>query len=224
LLLISVLCIFKTHYIKLTFLFRLLAFGIFSLVGLQTVKAQLAAHVGGAGSLKLDNSEVRKLHSTYLGDDLLLYVCLPRTYNEGKAHFPVLYLTDADDFVMMSAEISRLMSVNREIPEMIVVGLAYGAHITKPGNHRNRDYAPSPDPRFPESGGAGRFINCLEKEIFSITDSLYRTVKTERTFYGTSLGALFGTYVLFNKPEMFNRYILASPSLWWGEKGIFKDE
>ena len=175
-------------------------------------------------ALKLDHSEVRILHSLNLKDDLYLYICLPRTYYESNARFPVLYLTDADDFTMMTAEISRLMSVNNEIPEMIVVGLAYGAHITKQGNHRNRDYAPIPDSHFPESGSASIFVSCIEEEVFLEIDSKYRTNPSEKVFYGSSLGALFGTYVLFTRPEMFKRYILASPSLWWAEKEIFKDE
>ena len=38
-----------------------------------------------------------------------------------------------------------------------------------------------------------------------------------------SLGGLFGLYTLFNQPDTFNRYIVGSPSIWWGDRAIMKD-
>jgi predicted alpha/beta superfamily hydrolase len=32
------------------------------------------------------------------------------------------------------------------------------------------------------------------------------------------MGGLFSSYILFTKPELFNYYLISSPSWWWGNK------
>ena len=55
-------------------------------------------------------------------------------------------------------------------------------------------------------------------------DSAYRTNAT-RIIHGHSMGGLFLSYVLFTNPELFDGYIISSPSWWWGKKKyIFKKE
>ena len=38
---------------------------------------------------------------------------------------------------------------------------------------------------------------------------------SSKTIIGQSLGGLLATEILFKKPELFNKYIIVSPSLWW---------
>lgn len=44
------------------------------------------------------------------------------------------------------------------------------------------------------------------------------------TYWGSSLGGLFGAWVLLNEPSTFRRYRLSSPSLWWDGGVIFQHE
>lgn len=37
---------------------------------------------------------------------------------------------------------------------------------------------------------------------------------------GQSLGGLLATEIVLKKPELFNRYIIISPSLWWGDGSL----
>jgi predicted alpha/beta superfamily hydrolase len=46
----------------------------------------------------------------------------------------------------------------------------------------------------------------------------------QRTYFGTSLGGLFGTYVLFTAPELFSNYIIGSPSFWYDDGIMFQFE
>ena len=39
---------------------------------------------------------------------------------------------------------------------------------------------------------------------------------------GQSLGGLLATEILFKKPELFDNYIIASPSLWWDDESLLK--
>jgi predicted alpha/beta superfamily hydrolase len=44
------------------------------------------------------------------------------------------------------------------------------------------------------------------------------------TAIGSSLGALFGAWVLLTAPLTFGRYILASPALFWNDEEVWHSE
>lgn len=46
----------------------------------------------------------------------------------------------------------------------------------------------------------------------------------DRTLIGHSFGALFGAYVLFTASDVFGRYLLSSPSLWWDDCLLLRTE
>ncbi|MEO6134203.1 MAG: alpha/beta hydrolase-fold protein, partial [Ginsengibacter sp.] len=46
----------------------------------------------------------------------------------------------------------------------------------------------------------------------------------DRGIDGHSLGGLFATYSLLASPDLFQRYGINSPSLWWNNKEMFKLE
>ena len=45
-----------------------------------------------------------------------------------------------------------------------------------------------------------------------------------QTLYGHSLGGLFVLGVMFNHPDSFNSYVASSPSIWWDNRSVLKDE
>ena len=49
-------------------------------------------------------------------------------------------------------------------------------------------------------------------------------VVDDRTYVGDSMGGLFGTYVLFNHPGFFNRYVIGSPWICWDHPLCFDYE
>ncbi|MEN8139481.1 MAG: hypothetical protein ABFR62_13740, partial [Bacteroidota bacterium] len=44
-----------------------------------------------------------------------------------------------------------------------------------------------------------------------------------RGYLGYSYGGLFGTYILLNEPQLFNKYLIGSPSLWWDDYLLSKE-
>jgi len=58
----------------------------------------------------------------------------------------------------------------------------------------------------------------IRDDLKSLINSNYRANPEDNTIYGHSLGGLFALYVLFHRPDTFNRYIVLSPSLWWDKK------
>ena len=117
-----------------------------------------------------------------------------------------------------------LLPVRGEMPEIIVVGIAYGAYPGQEGNNRTRDFTPTAVQDFPSSGGAEKFFQFIRDELIPVIDTKYRTDPRDRTLSGASLGGLFSLYVLFENPGTFNRYKISSPSIWWDNDVTFELE
>ena len=154
------------------------------------------------------------LHSNILNEDRVVWVRTPRTYDQGKEALPVLYLTDGPDHInVIGGEIDFLVRQDR-MPPMIVVGIA--------NTDRTRDLTPShsdtknSDGKVanPTSGGGDRFLDFIQNELMPEIDKRYHTAPY-RVFAGHSLGGLIAVHILISRPDMFNAYIAASPSLWW---------
>ena len=99
--------------------------------------------------------------------------------------------------------------------------------VTHPRQARNRDYTPSHDAKdYPagEYGQAEQYRQFLLNEVFPFVAKNYRADMQRKVFSGHSYGGLFGMHVLFNSPEMFQAYILGSPSLWFDKRAIFAHE
>jgi hypothetical protein len=70
-----------------------------------------------------------------------------------------------------------------------------------------------------KTGGAAKFLECIEKEVFPFMESNYRVSATGRGLGGYSYGGLFSLYVLFKRPELFSLYYAGSPSIKY-DKGV----
>jgi predicted alpha/beta superfamily hydrolase len=154
--------------------------------------------------------------SAILGEKRILNISLPEGYNaKDTVRYPVIYLLDGsanEDFIHISGlvQYSSFEWVNY-IPKSIVVGIAT--------INRRRDFTfPSTveeqTKAYPEAGHSDKFIAFIEKELQPFIERYYHT-NASKTIIGQSLGGLLETEILFKKPELFNRYIIVSPSLWW---------
>jgi len=108
-----------------------------------------------------------------------------------------------------------------KMQEAIIVGISYSKGSRGPSS-RIRDYTHIEDSSWKfQTGKAKEHISFIEKSIFSFIEKNYR-VNESRTFVGNSLGGLLGAYILFTKPDMFNNYVLGSPSVWFKDNDILK--
>ena len=184
------------------------------------------------------DSELRFLKSRLLGKEYKIQVALPTGYAESKETYPVLYLLDADTFFGTIAETVRFLAASRkmfsiEVPDMIVVGVGYPIEIArscytswesaKPSEYwcaRAKDLTSTEDATMEgwPSGGASDFLAFIRDDLKPLINSNYRANPEDSTIYGDSLGGLFALYVLFHRPDTFNRYIVLSPSLFCGKK------
>ncbi len=159
------------------------------------------------------------------GQVFQLRVSLPeRYYDLDTTTYPVLYLLDGDYCFAMATDVLRYLNYSGEVPEMILVAIAYDSvKMASEGgkNMRVRDLTPSPAENRPGSGGAENFRRFVKEEVFPFIESNYRVAPGDRALWGHSLGGLFGLYVLFHSPEFFRRYIIVSPALRYGNRDAF---
>jgi len=152
------------------------------------------------------------------GEPYRISVGLPPSYaRESERRFPVLYGLDADVGFASLVEVTRFLARSREIPEVIVVGIGYDADFATWRSRRAADLTPVSTDEQPTSGHASEFLDFIATELIPLVESRYRTTR-DRTLSGYSLGGLFGTYVLFHRPELFQRYVLGSPSYGWADR------
>ncbi len=145
-------------------------------------------------------------------------VGLPLSYGrEPGRRYPVVYGLDADVGFTASVAIARFLARAGELPEVIAVGIGYGGDLEDWGRRRVADLTPVAVDDHPGSGQAARFLDFIEGEVIPAIERRYRTAP-DRTLIGYSLGGLFGTYALFHRPGIFQRYVLGSPSYEWGHR------
>ncbi len=133
----------------------------------------------------------------------------------------VIYLTDALYSFQVVSGATRFPMNTGKMQEAIIVGISY-SKASKGPSSRIRDYTHVEDGNWKyQTGNANKHIDFIEKSVFSYIDEHYR-VSGSRTFVGNSLGGLLGAYILFTKPDMFDNYILGSPSVWFKNYDILK--
>jgi predicted alpha/beta superfamily hydrolase len=170
---------------------------------------------------ELNIGERVEIKSKILNENRILNIYLPYGYSKDSIKkYPVIYLLDGsinEDFIHISGlvQFGSFSWINM-IPETIVVGIS--------NVDRKRDFTfPTTVERdkkdFPTTGKSENFINFIEKELQPFIDSNYKT-NAIKTIIGQSLGGLLATEILFNNPQLFDNYIIISPSLWWNNESL----
>jgi hypothetical protein len=163
------------------------------------------------------------IHSTTLGEDRVLNIALPQGYHpDSAARYPVIYLLDGgadEDFIHVTGALQfAAFEWIAWQPPSIVVGLA--------NVDRKRDLTfpttiAADKEKFPTTGGSAAFTRFIADEVIPYVEANYRT-DGDRMLIGQSLGGLFAAEVLIKRPELFNRYLIVSPSIWWDDGSLLK--
>lgn len=149
--------------------------------------------------------------SNVLGEERPIIISLPKGYEDSKSNYPVLYLTDGLQNIWHTIGSMEVLTRTGSVPPMIIVGIE--------STNRSRDFSPTFNENSAGSGGGSKFLGFIEEELMPYVDSNYRT-HPFRVLEGHSLGGLFTASVLMDKPELFDGYIIMSPSFWWNNEEI----
>lgn len=191
------------------------------------------APVDSGVPLVVENARVFSVRSAINGREYQISVALPPSYAArgpgDTTRYPALYLLDGEMELPLAASMFR--ATNRGASgDVLLVGIGYPSH-GRPGPPSGPDGVPYRrlDYTLPVSGGgastdgAGAFLKVIKDEIIPFIDRRFRTTN-DRGIHGHSLGGLFATYVLLTDPDVFSRYLITSPSLWWDSASIFGRE
>lgn len=181
----------------------------------------------------LPNTQVIPLTAKSNGIDYELYVKLPKGYDESDEDYPVMITLDADYQFAIAANHVEHLADRGQAPDIIVVSIGYSYDPMDKQAYRinrTRDYTPvhteigGYGPAIQKySGGGEAFADFIANEALPLIDARFRTNDRDRIFVGHSYGGMFGAWLLLTHPEMFNRYILVSPSLWFNDKMLLTE-
>ncbi|GAB3555582.1 alpha/beta hydrolase [Spirosoma fluminis] len=186
----------------------------------ETVRAQVNQPVS------LPDTEIQTVRSRVLnGETYQLLVHFPDQYDTTK-RYDVLYVLDGLDAFPMAISCLGILhgECEKNYQEPILIGISDGAMIGKPGNKRDRDYTPTAfTTKWGSSGGGGgpKFLQFIEQEVIPFIEKRY-PVKPNRVLYGYSYGGLFASYALLSKPNLFQKILIGSPSLFADDNVIVR--
>lgn len=162
-----------------------------------------------------------KFQSQELEQERFVNIYLPTSYHKDSSQtYPVIYLLDGsldEDFIHI-AGLTQFHSYPwlEHMPECIVVGIE--------NINRYHDFTYPSDKHEDlkiniDNGGSPEFIAFIENELQPYIDQHYNC-DSINTIIGQSLGGLLATEILFTKPDLFDNYLIVSPSLWWDDRSL----
>ncbi|MEO9849523.1 MAG: alpha/beta hydrolase-fold protein [Reichenbachiella sp.] len=163
--------------------------------------------------------EVRTIESQHLDETRTLNIYLPNDYHPDSAAHQTIYLLDGsahEDFLHIVGLV-QFFDLQLNAPPTIVVGIA--------NVDRKRDFTFHTDDaelkeQFPTTGGSAKFMAFVEEELQPFIQENYN-VNQERILIGQSLGGLMASEILLKKPQLFSKYLIVSPSLWWDNESMY---
>jgi len=158
-----------------------------------------------------------QLESRHLHESRTINVYLP-PHDVKTSGLPVLYMPDggvAEDFPHVAATVDAGIREGRITP-LLVVGIE--------NTQRRRDMTgpttvDSDRQIAPVVGGSAAFRAFIADELIPEIERRYQPGPS-RGIIGESLAGLFVVETLFEQPELFDRYIALSPSLWWNDAAL----
>jgi predicted alpha/beta superfamily hydrolase len=182
----------------------------------------------------MPNTAVHNISAPSLKRDYQVFVSLPKGYAADGPALPVVFVTDADyAFPLVRAIAARVGGHGGGIGPFVLVGLSYAVGDT-PEYSRRRDYTPGMHPdrslksdmpgREVKFGEAEAYRRFLQAEVLPLVAKRYRVDMRRSVFVGHSYGSLLGAHILLESPEMFGKYVLSSPSLWFDKRLMFARE
>ncbi|HCD61716.1 alpha/beta hydrolase [Acinetobacter nosocomialis] len=144
--------------------------------------------------------------------------------------YPVLYILDGNATFPSAANIAQSIgagSTKLGLDPLMIVAVGYPHQKTFDVQKRAYDYTPEPSAQFQahgkyKYGGADQFIAFLNNELKPEIAKQFPVNSQQQSLYGHSFGGLFVLYHFFQKPNAFQRYFAASPSLWFDQGMLFQ--
>ncbi|MFV5640846.1 alpha/beta hydrolase [Acinetobacter oleivorans] len=176
-----------------------------------------------------NNQAQFQIKSKNTGHDYLIQIYKPPVAPPQHG-YPVLYILDGNATFPSAANIAQSIgagSAKLGLDPLMIVAVGYPQQKTFDVQKRAYDYTPKPSAEFQAQGkykygGADKFINFLNDELKPEITKQFPVNSQQQSLYGHSFGGLLVLYHFFQKPDAFQRYFAASPSLWFDQGMLFQ--
>ncbi len=171
--------------------------------------------------VNIKGSEVSSISSLHTKKEYDLWISRPLGYEGSDKHYPVIYLLDAQwDFTLMISLYGQLRA-DGDIPPAILVGITWHGDNVNYDSLRVQDFLPVSNEKNSGKHGAENFLTFFEEELIPYVDSEYRT-SDERLLVGSSFAGWFSLYAMFNRPDIFDGFLVTAPTVQLIESYILK--
>ncbi len=160
------------------------------------------------------------------GREFAIWVSLPKA-SAPERGYPLIFVLDPNTAFATLADWVR----NHEnmYGPVVVVGVGYPSGSDSA--NRVFDLTPPTDPAtlptfrrdWGSLGGADEFLQFVRDRVRPQVCRRIPVDLRRQALFGHSLGGLFVLRALFTKPDTFDTYVAASPSVWWGNKAVLKE-
>ncbi len=176
--------------------------------------------------------DVHTLDSDYLRTSRRITVLRPHVRGQDAApdRVPVLYLNDGQNLIDPArafggrtwrvAETVTWLVRDGIIPPLLIVAIDHG------DARRAREYLPVGDDRHPYAGRPlGRqYVEFVTRELIPFIERIYPVLQrtSARAFGGSSYGAVAVLLAVLERPGVFGRVLIESPSLYVGGRYLLR--
>lgn len=156
-----------------------------------------------AGAVTIEQTQVFTHHSPLTNQTYRIKLALPDSHGqEGETRrYPLILKIDGQWDYLLALNAFHGLSYDGQMPDVVIAGVDWG-EVDDIQYFRARDLLPSTPPGFPDGGHADKFLQVLNTEIIPLLEERAR-LSGERILLGSSWGAVFATYALFETPEQF---------------------
>lgn len=154
--------------------------------------------------------------SSITGTTYPIKVALPEDFSASKK-YPTLYILDGEEnFDFVAGECKKIADDNG-FENILVVSIGYG-------NDRKVDYTPTPAEE--GDGGANAFLLFIQNDLIPHMENNFHadTDRKSRILMGHSFGGLCAAYAFTNFNNVFENYLMLSPSLWYDNEIMLRLE
>lgn len=147
-----------------------------------------------------------------------------------RGGFPVLYLLDGNASFPAAW---HALNANESLrtSELAVVGIGYPDNMLFNVARRYYDLTPYAAAEYRQSrgsnvetGGQERFLDFIANDVRHAVAQRIPVDPHRQALFGHSLGGLFTLHTLYTRPELFQTYIAADPSIWWNGQSVLQEE
>jgi len=202
----------------------------FLLSSLISCAALAQSPIQNQSKIVFQNNQAQfQIKSKNTGHDYLIQIYKPPVAPPQHG-YPVLYILDGNATFPSAANIAQSIgagSTKLGLAPLMIIAVGYPKQKTFDVQKRAYDYTPKPSAEFQAQGkykygGADQFIAFLNDELKPEIAKQFPMNSQQQSIYGHSFGGLFVLYHFFQKPDAFQRYFAASPSLWFDQGMLFQ--